>query len=383
MPFTGRAIDSAGVFAGTPEDVSDLVTSLSPTETPFLDTVGDAEFATKGVRHEWLEDSLAPNAIKKAAAVASLAGGDSDNWQIAGSLAGFIQDGTILYNETTGEYVRVASVAGPNTLTVVRGFGGTTTNSAAAADYWRVVSTAQPDGRDVAKDVSRPRTRLINYTQEFMKDIIIAGQELAALHIGVADEWDYQVRQRTREMLIDLERATILSILSGNTIGGAGSVRTMKGLLQFLETNSMSAGSFSDANLDLVIQAGWIQGGTDVSLLMCDVSVKRAIDLLNDSRVRTVNDDGRYINRVDLYENTFGSFRVMMNRWMPSATLVALAPGRIKVAPHIGRSFHAKETSITGDSKKGYCLGEYTLVVRNEAGMAKCKFAGLSGVVTP
>lgn len=50
MAFTGRAIYSN--YATIREDVSDLVTMISPRETPLLDFIGDAPRAAINVYHQ-------------------------------------------------------------------------------------------------------------------------------------------------------------------------------------------------------------------------------------------------------------------------------------------------------------------------------------------
>ena len=50
MAFTGRAIYSN--FATLREDVADLVSMISPTETPLLDYLGDADRAATNVFHQ-------------------------------------------------------------------------------------------------------------------------------------------------------------------------------------------------------------------------------------------------------------------------------------------------------------------------------------------
>lgn len=53
MPFTGRAIyDSDGtnvVFSGVAEDVSDVISMISPFETPLLDALQQATFPARNV----------------------------------------------------------------------------------------------------------------------------------------------------------------------------------------------------------------------------------------------------------------------------------------------------------------------------------------------
>lgn len=387
MAFTGRATDSPGIFAGQPEDVSELITMISPTETPILDLIGDAGTAATRVLHEWLEESLAPNAVTvTGTTVGSLAGASADSWAIAGGYAAYLQDGAVLMNPITGEYIRITQVIAPNTIVVTRGFGGTTASSAGATDLWMVVATAQLDGRAVARDVSRPRPRSFNFTQIFMKDIIIAGTEEAVLHIGVPDEWDHQVRLRTRENLIDLERAVILGIWSGNSIGGANNVRTMKGVFSSIATNAQSYGSFSEANVNDMVSRAFLQGGTDLDVFMMGIAVKAQFDQLNNTRIRAITPDekGHFSNRVETYENTYGVYRLALNRWVPPTRLAALATGRMEIAPLINRSFHAKQTAQVGDSMNGYVLGEYTFMLRNEPGMASAIFPSLGyTLITP
>src|SRR5690348_14413212 len=62
MAFTGKATYTAGsTLPEIAEDVSDLVSIVSPHETPLLDALGDPLTTATSTRHEWLEDALLPN----------------------------------------------------------------------------------------------------------------------------------------------------------------------------------------------------------------------------------------------------------------------------------------------------------------------------------
>lgn len=50
MAFSGRAVYSN--FTAIAEDVSDVVSMISPRETPLLDLLGDAPFPARSVLHE-------------------------------------------------------------------------------------------------------------------------------------------------------------------------------------------------------------------------------------------------------------------------------------------------------------------------------------------
>ena len=67
MAFTGRATyDNTTALA---EDVSDIVSMISPFETPLLDFLGDAARPATNTLHEWLEESLGPPSIIASTAI--------------------------------------------------------------------------------------------------------------------------------------------------------------------------------------------------------------------------------------------------------------------------------------------------------------------------
>ncbi len=62
MAFTGKATYAAGAdLPEIMEDVSDLISIVSPYETPLLDHLGDPARSALSTVHEWVEDTLLPN----------------------------------------------------------------------------------------------------------------------------------------------------------------------------------------------------------------------------------------------------------------------------------------------------------------------------------
>jgi hypothetical protein len=190
---------------------------------------------------------------------------------------------------------------------------------------------------------------------------------------GINDEFDYQMQQRLREALRDLEKAVINSILTGNTIGSATARRTMKGLRQSITTNvqSVASANLNESWLGNTLKMAWSNGGTDIDTLVCGVNHKRIIDTFNSSRKMIANEENKFSNLVSEYESTFGLMRVVLCRWMPSDETLVLASQRVKVLPLNNRSFMFKEVASQGDSRKGMIIGEYTLEVRNEEGLSR------------
>jgi hypothetical protein len=385
MAFIGRATDSEGVFLESPEDVSPIITIISPHETPFLDFIGDAPSAAEKYKHEWLEEKLAPNALQFAHSVGADAAGTSTVFGVKDGLAQFIMVGSILELSDGGEQVYVTAIQRPNTMTVTRGFAATTPEGHLADDYIFVVSEAMKEGRDVDTDISRPRPRKENFTYIAMKDLAMTGTEAAQMNIGGFAEVPHQVKNRTIEALRDLEKAVIRQRLSGNTIGGLNSVRTMRGLIQFMELggNVRSFGSFSDANATAVVRAAWNQGGSDLDAWVTGDGLKQKFDQLNANRVRTVNQEGTYRNRVSIFEDTYAMLDVRLCRWMPAGFAAVVASARMKVVPLQRRSFHYEEIAKTGDNVKGMIVGEYTLELRQPEGMGLMKVSSAATGLTP
>lgn len=374
MAFTGRAVyDTDGTntaFNGIYEDISDVISMISPSETPLLAALGDPEMPAFNVLHEWIEDALTPDTIASSQTLSDtityIPAYAARHPQIGNNLGA----GDVIYNGTTGEYMQITAASG-NTITVTRGFGGSTAATITAGVSLTVVSPAALEGADVDNDVSMIRSRHTNYCQIFKKDIIVSGTMQSVRNVGVGNEFEYQIRQRSRELIRDLEKAVILSKLSGNTLGSSTAYRTMRGLWDFISTNNTSVATLSASVLDDIIQAAWGNGAAGLNLIVADPTWKRSIDGLNASRVEVVNGDERFHQRVTRYSGSFGDFPVIASRWMPSKSVMVIDTERVKVLPLARRSFQFQKVAQTGDAEKGMIVGEYTLEVKNEEGLAK------------
>lgn len=372
MPFTGKALYDTSVFANElAEDVAPIVSMISPAETPLLDYLGDPQYAAQNILHEWTEDQLNPNSIITSSAITSVITGTEDIG-IAGGEAAQLMVGAILSDDRTGEYMQVTAISG-NTVTVSRAFGnGTASNSAAAGLTLSVITESALEGSDVTSDISRARSRLNNYCQIMKKDVIISGSNQATRKLGgVTSELDYQIQQRSREAIRDLEKAVIRGIISGNTIGSASAYRTMQGLWNGLSTNAQSVATLTESWLGNTIKSAWDNGARDLDVIVVDANYKRIIDDWNSTRIRTNPEDTTYRNLIYEYEGTFGTHRILLSRWMPQNSALILASSRIQVMPLTGRSFAYIPIAPTGDASKGMVLGEYTVEYKNENGLAK------------
>src|SRR5687768_13407648 len=223
MSFTGKATYTAGAtLPEIAEDVSDLIGINSPHETPLLDAIGDPARSARSTVHEWLEDALVPNTdVVSSASGASVVVTNIDRFRVGDQVA------------VEGELLLVTAInTGTATLTVTRGYGGSTQTTIGSGDVLTNLGNAALEGDDAPAPRFTSRSRKTNFTQIFSAAVEVSGSELAVRQIGVRDELDYQKVQRTRELLRDLENSVINGIAPAATQQGSATVRrTMRGIV--------------------------------------------------------------------------------------------------------------------------------------------------------
>jgi len=372
MPFTGKATYSAGpTLPEMVEDVSDLVGIVSPFETPLLDALGDPQVEAQSTHHEWLEDTLLPNTDT---VTATPTNPESDT-EIEADHPDRFRVGDQVRCDDSEELLLVTDV-GASTITVVRGYGGTTPEAVAAGDALHILGGAALEGQDADAARFTLRTRQANWTQIFAKTVLVSGSEMAARHLGVADELDFQKAKALRELLRDLENTVVNGIAPASDPQGEAAVRrTMNGILPNLLANRFTPGAggfpsgtdLDEEKLNTALRLIWERSSGQVDLVVVNGFQKRVISQFGETARTYAADDPRYTSQIAIYESDFGVQRVVLSRWVPRDAVLLLDSSRIQVLPLAGRSFHYRPLAATGDFEKGQVLGEYSLELRNEA----------------
>jgi hypothetical protein len=377
MPFTGKPTYAAGAdLPELMEDVADLVSVVSPYETPLLDALGDATRSAFSTIHEWVEDELLPNGD---AVNQTTFSPDATN---ATSITVFngtrFRAGDIVRPLGSRELLSVTSTAG-NVLSVVRRYGGSPASALANNQKLTVISSPAGEGDDKPDTRWTNRVRKRNYTQIFTSTVEVSGSMQATRAYGVPDEAEFQKQQRLRELLRDLENTIINGIApSANQQGSASQKRSMNGLLATIATNVMvpgangiPAGSGSGSDLNEAVLNGalrqiWESASSSVDLIVCGAPMKRRINAFASASRRTAMREDLYSDTVNIYESDFGLCRVLMSRYVPSDTVLLLDSSRVEVLPLQGRSFGYRKLAVTGDRDAGQLIGENTQECRNE-----------------
>ena len=373
MSYTGKATYSGGSsLPELAEDVSDLVSIVSPVETPLLDALGDSMREARSTMHEWLEDELLPNTD----AVVGTVSDPMNQSTFTVQHASRFRVGDQVRAADDGEVMLVNGMdTVANTITVTRAYGGSIRGTLTGGKGLRILGNAALEGD--AADTSRftVRSRRQNHTQIFSATLEVSGSELAVHQAGLVDEMNYQKQMRLRELVRDLENCVINGRASATNPSGTSTTRrTMNGIMATLSSHIFvpSAGSFPDGTslteeqLNAALREIWLASGSAVDLVLVGAVEKRQINNFATARRSFAAADERFRDLVSVYESDFGVCRVVLSRYVPAGTVLLLDSSRIEVLPLAGRSFFYKPLAATGDRESGQLVGEYTLEVRNE-----------------
>ena len=378
MPFTGKATYSAGAtLPEIAEDVADIISIISPFETPFLDHLGDPRRAARSTVHEWIEDALLPNsdAINQ-----TVFNPDAlTETSITVDTGSVFQVGDLVKPQGSAEILFVTDVTG-DVLTVVRGYGSTTAEPLFDNEPLLIVSNAALEGADAPAARFTNRVRKQNYAQIFTAALEVSGSQLAVNSIGVEDELDFQKQERLRELLRDLENTVINGVApAASQQGSATTRRTMNGVLASLATNQFQPGVgpipigdgftediLNEAVLNAAIRTIWENASSTIDTIVVNGLQKRHINGFATSSRSFDAADTRFQDLVSIYESDFGVARVVLSRAVPADTVLLLDSSRLDVLPLAGRSFQFKRLASQGDREMGQMIGEYTLELRNE-----------------
>jgi hypothetical protein len=373
MAFTGKATYSAGTtLPELAEDVSDLIGIISPYETPLLDALGDPMKEATSTHHEWLEDELLPNKDAINDSTYTDPAADTDFVVDNGSR---FRVGDQIQVEGSEELMLVTGI-NSNTLTVVRGYAGTTAEDLADNQVINILGNAALEGADKPSARFTNRSRCGNYTQIFTATVEVSGTDMSASQLGLADEMDYQKQERLRELLRDLENTVINGGQPASNPEGSGSVRrSMKSIIQHLSMNVFHTGDsgfpagteLDEAKINYVLRQIWESSSGNVDLIVVGGFQKRKINAFSaDSRTYGANDT-TFTDMISVYESDFGVCRIVTSRWIPQDAALLLDSSRISVLPLAGRNFHFKPLASGGDYECGELIGEYTVELKNEA----------------
>ena len=320
-------------------------------------------------KHEWDEDSLNPVTLTYSNASLNIS---ATAFLLAAATTGRITAGTLLKDQLSGKYetLLVTAVNGTS-ATVTRGYGASSGETHAANAVYDIIANARPQGMTCPKDESMARTRPYNYTQIFSKGVNLTGTALAIKHNGIASEDTYQVDNRMRELIRELDRSAIMGITSPTNVTSTA-YGTMGGLIDLIKhassgnTNS-TAETLTPSVLNTMAKQIFDDGGTP-DIIIVGGTQKQKISAFDQAYRRSTMDSRRSGFTVDEFLTDLGvGLRIVVDRWMPNDCCIMIDSSRVKIKPMVGRSFFIEKMAKTGDREQSQIVGEYTMEVKNAA----------------
>jgi hypothetical protein len=302
------AIYNAHDAIGQREDLTDVIYNISPTETPFMSSVGKTK--ATAVYHEWQTDSLAAATTNNAA----VEGADAS-------------DATLSPTVRLGNYTQILQ----KTIKV----SGTL------------------DAVNKAGRKSEKAYQLAKASAELKRDletILLSNQGRSA---GSSNS-------TARKM------GSLLSWIKTNSdVGSGGADPTTIGVSTRTDGTQRT---FTEALLKTVVAEVYNSGGSP-KVLMVGTTGKQKVStfagIAEQRFMAPANTPTTIIGAADVYMSDFGSMSVVPNRFMRTRDALVLDPEYAAVA--YLRPFQTNELAKAGDSDKTQILVECTLEVKNEA----------------
>jgi hypothetical protein len=355
-------------------DMSDTLGMISPFDVPLLQLVGKDSLSNPCVatKHEWLEDELRP--LDSANADTGEFNNTTDplTLNVTAGHGVYFRAGDIVRVES--ELMRVTTVS-TDDITFARGYGGSTNAAHAGVQTIQIIGNVNV--QDAAQGASRTTTKtgLFNYTQLYEDTVVVTSTAQAIKKYVEQNEMSAQLGRAIKTAWIQWER----TLLHGRKVApSAGVASAMDGILVRLATNSYAkAGATLTEEFVLqLLQDSWAAGGS-IDHLFVNSFQKRQMNKFLDSQRMTTRTDRVAGAIVDTYTSDFGTANIVLDRNVPTDTVLGLEIGRVGFGPLTDHALSAAPVETSTRTKNALqIIGQYTSETRNEK--AHGKITGLA-----
>jgi hypothetical protein len=359
-------------------NIEDMIWLVSPFDVPLQGTNGADGRSTLStdtcfeVKVEWLDEFL----LTPRTTLASTQNTADAYLICASGTAGSFQTGDVVLIDTEYEYV-TGYGSTTDSLTVTRNW-----NAAVATTTWHLptmtgnglptqvvgVGQAIAEGSDTQAARAQDRNDRYNLTQIFGPYAVqVSGTENAVQKYGLTGtEFDHQVANRSKELLIGVEQSLVYGFLYNAT---GTKQRTMGGMTNYITTNvDTTTTALSDSTILTQLQACFDAGGVP-DRFMVGSRQKRNISGINSTDIRYAQQTNARGQVVSYYDSDYGQISIVLNRWVRPSDGFVFCRDQATVATL--RPMQFEMLSKTGDSERGHVLGEKTLIFRRQSWAAR------------
>ena len=361
-------------------DISSALDKLKPIDTPLLLRIGRDSLrdGCTAVKHEWLEDTVRGTTSNDVGATlnnttdpvtATITSGDGNTKFRAGDIVKVEQ-----------ELMRVTATAA-NTITVSRGWGGSTNAAHASAILITLIGTALVQGSGLVGARTTTKSGLFNYTQIFEEEVQVSATMQATSKYTAQNDPEYQIGAQLEIIGVNMER-TLLFGRKSQPVAGAAGPGAMDGIQPRIITNvyNKASAELTQAMLEDAMQDIWTAGGQP-SLVVVNATQQRRINTFLDGYRETDYSDEILGTMVRRYKTNFGQVDILLDRHMPADEVWVLDESKIGYGPLEGRSLSTMRLpTVSKEYDLWQISGEYTSETRLEASHARIHTLATTGL---
>lgn len=360
------------LIVGKKESVQDDYLLLDPTQVPIINAIGFKE-PVGNTTYEWVEDVMFPTK----SAVSSNAS-DSVTSIVVDSVEPFAKDTVV---KVGSELLLVTAVnTGTKTLTVERGYNGTTASAITSGQEIESLFVDSIEGQAAREARTKQRIKKANYTQIFTDTIEVSGTTEAIDQYGLVSEYERRRMKVQIEQFLALEKAIVQGVKFESA---SGEKRFMGGAKQYLVTNVADAAGaeitiemLKDMTRKVNLAGGFKRGKLGYTFHMHPTMINKISNLnITSSMVQNREDTTRGYT-VTHIQTDDGIFPVISNNNLGVTEVLFLDHARMTIHPLGNREFSHEYLGKTGDTFKGMVLGEYTFKFEEEKAHAWLKNIG-------
>lgn len=352
-----------------PRSVSDVVFMIDWMEAPLLRLLG---FGQENVRKfnllnwpstkaEIIEDTMSPLATVTAEAL-----DDSETGvDVYSDHGGYFRQGDVVMVDS--EWMMVTSVS-TDTLTVTRGYGGT---SAAAHDSGAAITIAtraMPEGSAPVTGHTTTTTSPYNYTQILSQAVTVTRTAAAINMYGIDDVMNYNVAKlfadggRAGQLAKLLERTFYYGKRAQRTSSVYGS---MGGFSTFVTTNvyPLAGAALQRSNIHKAIRDVMDAGGKVTHIVGGSWFVEK-VTAMYENMITMTQDQTRGGSKITTIMTPHGQVEVVFDWMCPAGYAYLFDQGKVGWIPL--RNFETSKIMDEGDYYTTDVVGEFTFMVANE-----------------
>ena len=294
---------------GIREDLSDIIYNISPTDTPFLSSIGKTK--ATNTSYQWQTDTLT--------AVAA-------NAKVEG-----------------------ASISYP-----------TLTSSTKLTNYTQISSKAcQVSGTDDAVNLAGRNTEIAYQVAKAAKELKRDMENALLSNVAAA----------TGDATTARALGGVVTWMTSNVSAGTGGSGAGSGAIRSDGTQR----AFTETLLRATLKTTWDSGGNPDTIMLNGFNKQKLSFFTGGATRFDKAEDKRLMTSIDVYESDFGTMQVIPNRWIRKANSTSARRGQdvhlLEMdfwAVSFLRDFKLLDPAKTADADQRFLVAEYTLEAKNE-----------------